>query len=92
MIGSFASESLYYLPYVNASATIGLHEGTLYEVLEPNTGTGNASVEATGFNITCGSWEGNTPFSGGEWILSPADQDESGEYLPIQSTRECSSS
>jgi hypothetical protein len=91
-MGGFASESLYYLLYVNASVTIGLHEGTLYEVLEPNTGTGNVSVEATGFDITCGSWEGNAKFSGVEWILSPADQYESEQYLQIQSTRECSSS
>jgi hypothetical protein len=34
----------------------GLHEGTLYEVLGANTGTGNATVNATGFNITCRSF------------------------------------
>ncbi|KAJ7898488.1 hypothetical protein B0H13DRAFT_2520202 [Mycena leptocephala] len=72
MSGGFASGSLYYLPYVNASATIGLHEGTLYDVLEPNTGTGNASVEATGFNITCGSWEGNTKFRGEQGVIACA--------------------
>ncbi|KAJ7083461.1 hypothetical protein C8R44DRAFT_992020 [Mycena epipterygia] len=50
----YAAGSLYYLPYVNGSTTIGLHEGTLYDVLEANTGINNVTVNATGFNITCG--------------------------------------
>ncbi|KAJ7208585.1 hypothetical protein GGX14DRAFT_566802 [Mycena pura] len=33
----------------------GLHEGTLYDVVGPNRGTGNVTVNATGFNITCGT-------------------------------------
>jgi hypothetical protein len=34
--------------------TLGLSGGTLYDVLEINSGVGNVSVKATGFNITCG--------------------------------------
>ncbi|KAJ6459561.1 hypothetical protein C8R45DRAFT_1030424 [Mycena sanguinolenta] len=33
----------------------GLHEGSLYDILDDNTGTGKATVDATGFNITCRS-------------------------------------
>ncbi|KAJ7491826.1 hypothetical protein B0H11DRAFT_2007983 [Mycena galericulata] len=51
---SYGLGSLYYLPYVGGSPPIGLREGTLYDVLQPNTGTGNVTVNATGFNITCG--------------------------------------
>ncbi|KAJ7123473.1 hypothetical protein C8R44DRAFT_783855 [Mycena epipterygia] len=48
--------SLYFLPYVVASnaTNLGLHEGTLYDVLNVPAGPGNATVTATGFNITCG--------------------------------------
>jgi hypothetical protein len=32
---------------------MGLRDGTLYDVPEPNEGIGNITVNATGFNITC---------------------------------------
>ncbi|KAF8185806.1 hypothetical protein K438DRAFT_1765592 [Mycena galopus ATCC 62051] len=37
----------------SSSNASGLYGGTLYDVLEPNTGTGNVTVNATGFNVTC---------------------------------------
>ncbi|KAJ7227522.1 hypothetical protein C8J57DRAFT_1730886 [Mycena rebaudengoi] len=51
-----ADGSLYLLPSVLATngTTVGLSGGTLYDVLEDNPGSGNATVDATGFNITCG--------------------------------------
>ncbi|KAJ6566922.1 hypothetical protein B0H19DRAFT_1374294 [Mycena capillaripes] len=33
---------------------LGLSGGTLYEVFDLNSGEGNATVDATGFNISCG--------------------------------------
>ncbi|KAF7346982.1 hypothetical protein MVEN_01451000 [Mycena venus] len=53
----FSSKSLYMLPTILGNMTReGLHEGTLYDVLEANAGTGNVTVDATGFNITCRSF------------------------------------
>lgn len=50
----FTTGSLYYLPYIDGSKAIGLHDGTLYDVPKPNAGVENVTVDATGFNITCG--------------------------------------
>ncbi|KAJ6529300.1 hypothetical protein B0H19DRAFT_1193621 [Mycena capillaripes] len=51
----YARGTLFFLPFLNSSApTLGLHGGVLYDVLESNPGTGNAIVDATGFNMTCG--------------------------------------
>ncbi|KAJ7916653.1 hypothetical protein B0H13DRAFT_1870988 [Mycena leptocephala] len=51
----YARGTLFFLPFLNTSApTLGLHGGTLYDVLESNAGTGNATVDATGFKMTCG--------------------------------------
>ncbi|KAF7328744.1 hypothetical protein MVEN_02503100 [Mycena venus] len=52
----YGADSLYSLPSVlsGKTNTIGLHGGTLYDVLGPNLGVGNVTVNATGFNITCG--------------------------------------
>ncbi|KAF8170909.1 hypothetical protein K438DRAFT_1982466 [Mycena galopus ATCC 62051] len=51
----YAAVSLPFLPYLNERTTNpGLGIGTLYDVLNPNPGTGNAYVNAVGFNITCG--------------------------------------
>ncbi|KAJ7488338.1 hypothetical protein FB451DRAFT_1227035 [Mycena latifolia] len=48
-------QSLVFLPsVVGSETTLGLYQGTLYDVLDINTGIGNATVNATGFNITCG--------------------------------------
>ncbi|KAJ7353522.1 hypothetical protein DFH08DRAFT_987993 [Mycena albidolilacea] len=52
---AYASGSLYSLPVALQSDTnLGLHGGTLYDVLDNNAGTGKVTVGATGFNITCG--------------------------------------
>ncbi|KAJ6492145.1 hypothetical protein C8R45DRAFT_191925 [Mycena sanguinolenta] len=51
----YAQGSLFFLPFLNSSApTLGLHAGSLYDVLEYNAGTGNTTVEATGMNMNCG--------------------------------------
>ncbi|KAJ7207169.1 hypothetical protein GGX14DRAFT_543674 [Mycena pura] len=50
----YAHESLSSLPSALQSATaLGLSGGTLYDVLEPNPGKGNVTVNAMGFNVTC---------------------------------------
>ncbi|KAF7340327.1 hypothetical protein MVEN_01951800 [Mycena venus] len=54
-VTKYATSSLYSLPSVVESTTsLGLYGGTLYDVLQPNEATGNVTVNATGFNITCG--------------------------------------
>ncbi|KAF7364609.1 hypothetical protein MVEN_00330100 [Mycena venus] len=53
----YASGALYLLPsIIRSHTTLGLHEGTLYDVLDRTdfSAKGNATVNATGFNITCG--------------------------------------
>jgi hypothetical protein len=53
---TFARGSLYSLPSILLNPnTEGLDGGTLYEVLGPNAGTGNVTVNATGFDMTCRS-------------------------------------
>ncbi|KAJ6610787.1 hypothetical protein B0H10DRAFT_1953592 [Mycena sp. CBHHK59/15] len=41
-------------PFIGNVTTIGLYDGSLYDVFNPTLGSGNVSVNATGFNITCG--------------------------------------
>ncbi|KAJ7763007.1 hypothetical protein B0H16DRAFT_1718840 [Mycena metata] len=54
-MSSYAANSLYFLPSVLGSTQIlGLNGSTLYDVLDLNSGSGNVTVHATGFNITCG--------------------------------------
>ncbi|KAJ7635723.1 hypothetical protein DFH06DRAFT_1479038 [Mycena polygramma] len=56
-VTGYAISSLTSLPNVlgnTADGSLGLHDGTLYDVLDYNPGTGNVSVDATGFNVTCG--------------------------------------
>ncbi|KAJ7613431.1 hypothetical protein FB45DRAFT_1065030 [Roridomyces roridus] len=62
-VGQYASGSLDFLPFLTPSNTLGLHEATLYDVLEPNTGTGSVRVNATSFNISCG-YIPDTAFNG----------------------------
>ncbi|KAF8207968.1 hypothetical protein K438DRAFT_1814717 [Mycena galopus ATCC 62051] len=52
----YASGSLYFLPSITGSTTnVGLRQGTLYDVIStPNAATNDVTVDATGFNITCG--------------------------------------
>lgn len=52
---AYAAGSLYFLPPIMDSTTsLGLQEGTLYDVLQATVPSGNATVNATGFNISCG--------------------------------------
>ncbi|KAJ7156395.1 hypothetical protein C8R46DRAFT_1356051 [Mycena filopes] len=54
-IERYVTGALYYLPSVLGNTTsLGLHGGTLYDVLDANEGVGNVQVNATGFNVTCG--------------------------------------
>ncbi|KAF7328417.1 hypothetical protein MVEN_02557600 [Mycena venus] len=46
---------LQFLPFTNQAPTLGLVNGSLYEVLNVNDGQGSVSVPGVGFNITCGS-------------------------------------
>ncbi|KAF7360033.1 hypothetical protein MVEN_00731000 [Mycena venus] len=52
----YVPKQLSFLPTVfdNFVTTLGLQNGTIYEVVAPNEGTGNVTVNATNFDITCG--------------------------------------
>ncbi|KAJ7325392.1 hypothetical protein DFH08DRAFT_343417 [Mycena albidolilacea] len=51
---SYVVGSLYFLPSILGSNTsLGLKDGTLYDLVDSNSGVGNVTVDATGFNITC---------------------------------------
>ncbi|KAJ7214079.1 hypothetical protein GGX14DRAFT_542323 [Mycena pura] len=54
----YAFGSLYFLPTIlDGTTSLGLQDGSLYDVLDitGNVMPGNATVNASGFNITCGS-------------------------------------
>ncbi|KAJ7164193.1 hypothetical protein C8R46DRAFT_1352016 [Mycena filopes] len=54
-VEDYVKGALYFLPSVLGNTTsLGLHGGTLYDVLDPHEGVGNVQVNATGFNVTCG--------------------------------------
>ncbi|KAJ6491099.1 hypothetical protein C8R45DRAFT_1138153 [Mycena sanguinolenta] len=54
-LSDYAQGSLvFFPPIVESPAETGLSGGTLYDVLNTNTAIGNVTVNATGFNITCG--------------------------------------
>ncbi|KAJ7167907.1 hypothetical protein C8R46DRAFT_1350814 [Mycena filopes] len=52
---TYTAGSLYYLASVlqGNGQTLGLNGSTLYDVVNLNSGLGNVTVNATGFNITC---------------------------------------
>ncbi|KAJ6488807.1 hypothetical protein C8R45DRAFT_1142987 [Mycena sanguinolenta] len=53
--GNYSDPSSHMLEILNTDANLGLHEGTLYDLLDiPSSISGNATVQATGFNMTCG--------------------------------------
>ncbi|KAJ7133250.1 hypothetical protein C8R44DRAFT_870660 [Mycena epipterygia] len=55
-IAAYAEGSLYFLPsIVDSTTSLGLQEATLYDVLDITVPSGNATVNATGFSVTCGS-------------------------------------
>ncbi|KAJ7462956.1 hypothetical protein FB451DRAFT_467725 [Mycena latifolia] len=77
-LADYVTESLEYLPYVDGSTHIGLEGSTLYDVPETNTGIGNITVAATGFNISCGCLEGvqaTYDADDGSWTLESAGSD-----------------
>ncbi|KAJ7605133.1 hypothetical protein DFH06DRAFT_261292 [Mycena polygramma] len=53
---TFLPQPLSQLPsvFTGAVTTLGLHNGTIYDVLATTDGVGNVSVPGTGFNISCG--------------------------------------
>ncbi|KAJ6478460.1 hypothetical protein DFH09DRAFT_1341886 [Mycena vulgaris] len=57
-LSDYALDALFAFPAtvgtVGTKTNLGLSDGTLYDVLDLNPGTGNATANATGFNITCG--------------------------------------
>ncbi|KAJ6549424.1 hypothetical protein DFH09DRAFT_1169263 [Mycena vulgaris] len=84
-LSEYMPGSLYYLPSTIGKPTnLGLYKGTLYDVLDIDSGgTGNATVNATGFNIACGylpNMELN--FTHGAWFGMLDD----GKSFEIQST------
>jgi hypothetical protein len=51
---SYVAGSLYFLPSIlGSNMSLGLMNGTLYDLVGGNSGVGNVTVDATGFNITC---------------------------------------
>ncbi|KAJ7108131.1 hypothetical protein C8R44DRAFT_803673 [Mycena epipterygia] len=51
----YVYDALFAFPSIVGSTTnLGLSDGTLYDVLDSNEGVGNTTVDATGFDITCG--------------------------------------
>ncbi|KAF8143694.1 hypothetical protein K438DRAFT_1993651 [Mycena galopus ATCC 62051] len=54
-VTQYSTSALYSFPsVVKSTMSLGLYGGTLHDVLELNEATGNVTVNATGFNITCG--------------------------------------
>ncbi|KAJ6522469.1 hypothetical protein B0H19DRAFT_1386647 [Mycena capillaripes] len=86
-MGAYAEGSLYFLPsIVGSESNPGLHEGTLYDVLDPPAALpGNATGDATGFNITCGFLPTPTPLTfsaadnGYSWNISTSN----GNVAPV---------
>ncbi|KAF7357308.1 hypothetical protein MSAN_01326300 [Mycena sanguinolenta] len=80
---SYVLGSLYFLPSIlENEANQGLYGGTLYDVLD-NTSTvpGNATVSATGFNVTCGF------LAVSQLILSTEGGQYSSQDISISSTQ-----
>ncbi|KAJ7123460.1 hypothetical protein C8R44DRAFT_735107 [Mycena epipterygia] len=68
----YAPLSLHFLPFVQDGNTtsLGLYQGTLYDVLDGNTGSDNVAVNATGFNISCGySSNASLSYDDGSWVV-----------------------
>ncbi|KAJ6484091.1 hypothetical protein C8R45DRAFT_1000161 [Mycena sanguinolenta] len=84
--------------FENIFPTVGLHNGSMYDVLAINEGAGNATVDGTAFNITCGylpdivlspvqntsTWNVSGPAIGQGWeIIYPT---QPGIIVPINRT------
>ncbi|KAF7375774.1 hypothetical protein MSAN_00467100 [Mycena sanguinolenta] len=84
---TYAGGSLPFLPStVVSESNQGLQGGTLYDVLDTSTAApGNATVDATGFNITCGFLATPTPLifsdanNGYSWNMSTTN----GSVAPV---------
>ncbi|KAJ7025685.1 hypothetical protein C8F04DRAFT_1400476 [Mycena alexandri] len=78
---------LYFLPSVLGSATtVGVRDGTLYDVPQPSAGQGNVTVNAIGFNLTCGylkSVETKWTPDNGSWTIV-VDGLDAGFIYPTQ--------
>ncbi|KAJ7861048.1 hypothetical protein B0H13DRAFT_2355281 [Mycena leptocephala] len=74
----YASITLGSLQYIDSPyvKTTGLEAGTLYDVPEGGVGSGNVTVKATGFNVTCGAAPGgrNTHHKFSEVPYGPRDR------------------
>jgi hypothetical protein len=64
------SSVLPYLATATFSATIGVQNGTLYDVLDDNNGNGNVAVGAKSFNVTCGSLPNTTVIGPDPWMVT----------------------
>ena len=63
-----------YLSKADPKNTIGVQNGTLYDIIDNNNGTGNVYVDATSFDVTCGS-VANVTVS-----VIPSNQTQIGEF------------
>ncbi|KAJ7023517.1 hypothetical protein C8F04DRAFT_180802 [Mycena alexandri] len=90
-LGDYMEGSLYSLPSVLSNTTSpGLHEATLYDVLDNNEGVGHVVVNATGFNITCGyPPHANMSFAGESlgWLWWDLNVDDGGPPYLIPVTQ-----
>ncbi|KAJ7156393.1 hypothetical protein C8R46DRAFT_1295215 [Mycena filopes] len=82
VLDNYVKGALYFLPSILANTTsLGLHGGTLYDVIDANEGVGNVQVNATGFNVTCGyppSMKGSFSGASRDWlwwgvVVDPSD-------------------
>jgi hypothetical protein len=75
---AYASITLGSLQYIDSPyvKTTGLEAGTLYDVPEDGVGSGNVTVKATGFNVTCEAAPGgrNTHHKFSEVPYGPRDR------------------
>ncbi|KAJ6488814.1 hypothetical protein C8R45DRAFT_1143005 [Mycena sanguinolenta] len=92
---TYAYGSLYFLPFTlnnYENQGQGLYEGTLYDMLDTvSSGPGNATVDATGFNLTCGFFAVSTLLVYSEqnagWIPAGTNDEQFPEVL-VLSTRD----
>ncbi|KAJ7306655.1 hypothetical protein DFH08DRAFT_975911 [Mycena albidolilacea] len=85
-----AQDSLvFFPPVVKSAAAPGLSGGTLHDVLDANTATGNVTVNATGFNINCGYVNDVTQRSFGEdmWEFRVGKGNTSVSYSMVSTPR-----
>ncbi|KAJ7662613.1 hypothetical protein DFH06DRAFT_356072 [Mycena polygramma] len=85
----FTSGSLQTLPSVlmGGNKSLGLSGATLYDVLEKNSGAGSATVNATGFNISCKYPANSNITYDGDFGYYIADVEVLPELLYWQSTQ-----